>query len=965
LVDPATAYAVAVTEGKTVAGRLVRLACERHLRDMEEGPKRGLRWDVGLVRRVVEDFFPRLELPEGAGLFVLQPFQAFIVGSLFGWVRDDGYRRFRTAYIEIGKGNGKALALDTQIPTPTGWTTMEELEAGDLVFDENGRACTVVAAHPVLLGNRCYRVKFDDGTSIVANAEHLWFTEQRRFSGDRGAAIRGVPRTGRGRWRKGIRTTEEIAQTLRYPNGRYQSVNHSIPLAGALELPDAVLPIEPYALGVWLGDGDSDGARVTVGAQDIEELIGELRATGTDCGDPRATGGGNCWRVRVGGAGGRRGRNGGATMNAALRREGLLGNKHIPPRYLRASARQRLALLQGLMDTDGTIGGIGSCEFSSKSTELAQGAMELILGLGMKATFRTVMAKIDGREIGPHHRIQFYPPHDLPVFRLGRKLARQTQRHFRRRLSGDRRIVSCEPVESVPVRCISVDSPSRLYLAGRSMVPTHNSPLGAGILLYGVVADGEQDPQCFAAAVTRDQANIALDDALKMAENSAFLRDVLDVSRFQRGGGHIVCRSSGGFVRAVSSEHRGLDGKRPHIALIDELHEHKTPSVAQKIRLGTKGRKQALIVEATNSGFDQTTVCWEHHLYSQQILEQKIESDGHFGYVCGLDPCAKHLAEGATAPAEDCEDCDDWRDEAVWPKASPGLDTILPRRYLREAVAEAEGMPGQQSLVKRLNFCIWTQGSAGWLGKDLWARNAWTGEWPDLTGRTCYVGIDLASTEDTTCVSVFFPDPEIEASIEVEEAEAAPAETKDEERPASPVVGGWLVERFFLPEEAVLRRVKQGSLPYDVWEREGWIVTTPGSSLDYDAILDYIDELVGQYQIGGVAIDPWNASSLENSLMGRGLAVVRVPPHELHLTEPTRRFEALAKRGMLRHRANPVMGWQVGNVVVDRDPRGGLKISKKRSSEKVDGPAAAVLAISRAMLAPVESEYDGELLSYA
>lgn len=272
LIDEVTRYAVDVLQGLEVAGPYVRAACRRHMRDVERSD---IWFDHAEYDRVVNKFFQgRLKLSEGQ--FEGEPFnlhasQKFIVGSLFCWKRPDGTRRFRRAYIEQGKGNGKALAVDTPIPTPSGWATMGDLRPGDRVFDERGAVCRVLAVSGHMRDRPCYRIRFSDGAEVVADAGHLWST----------AAIRGSPKGG-----YAVRTTEEIARTVavtgsksRHPQAKW---NHRVDVAGVLEMPDADLIVPPYVLGVWLGDGDSDCARLTVAYADWQ-IVEEIEREGVEC----------------------------------------------------------------------------------------------------------------------------------------------------------------------------------------------------------------------------------------------------------------------------------------------------------------------------------------------------------------------------------------------------------------------------------------------------------------------------------------------------------------------------------------------------------------------------------------------------------------------------------------------------------------------------------------------------------
>src|SRR5262245_25267135 len=225
------------------------------------------------------------------------------------------------------------------------------------------------------------------------------------------------------------------------------------------------------------------------------------------------------------------------------------------------------------------------------------------------------------------------------------------------------------------------------------------SPLAAGIALYGLSADGETGAEVYSAAVTRDQAKIVFADAVKMVTASPALS-----RRIDRTVNNLAVLSTNSFFRPVSSEARGLDGKRVHIAVIDEIHEHPSSHVVDKMRAGTKGRRQALIFEITNSGYDRNSVCWAHHEYSTKVLDRIIQDDSWFTYVCQLDPCEECQRQGKTQPQDNCPNCDQWTDEKVWIKANPCLDVSITRRYLSEQVREAQGMPSKQNIVKRLNF---------------------------------------------------------------------------------------------------------------------------------------------------------------------------------------------------------------------------------------------------------------------
>lgn len=379
-------------------------------------------------------------------------------------------------------GGGKGLALDTPLPTPPGWVNMGDVQPGATLFDDCGHPCTVTAVSEVS-HRPCFRLTFDDGSTLVADDVHRWVT----FNAVELAALtrkspewRAARRATRPSRAKGstsparlaalaklnarstttapptgtMRNTAELHATLLAPNGRR---NHAIPVAPSLDLPITDLPIPPYTLGAWLGDGSSRNGQLTGVDPGIWERI---EADGFEVVHyARSEQAHNI-----------------LGLQAKLRAGGLLQNKHIPAAYLRASHADRLALLQGLMDTDGYAASDGGCEFDGVNETLVADTLSLVRTLGIKATLTTGTAKLNGRVIGPKWRVKFVT--QLPVFGLQRKLDRM--KPTQRRVATLRYLVACEPVDSVPTRCIAVDSPTRQYLAGRALIPTHNTDLACG-----------------------------------------------------------------------------------------------------------------------------------------------------------------------------------------------------------------------------------------------------------------------------------------------------------------------------------------------------------------------------------------------------------------------------------------------------------------------------------------------------
>ena len=347
---------------------------------------------------------------------------------------------------------GKALALDTPIATPSGWITMGDIRPGDDVLDEQGRPTRVVAISETWHDRPCYRVTFSDGSSLVADEQHEWLTQTRASRKSAQAAAVGYNRTRNQRTFAQVRTTAEIARTLRCPT-QDARLNHSIVNTRPLDLPDADLPIAPYVLGVWLGDGTSAAAHFTSADPEIAMFI---EAEGLDV--PYL---GN-----------------------------LRYNKHIPRPYLRASEEQRRALLAGLLDTDGTITSSGNVQLTTTARRLADEAYELIVSLGYRCSISTKRVRGRTEASSTAYNLNFTTLDE--VFRLPRKVLLHKERMAGKSSAriGNRFVTSVEPVPSVPVRCIQVASDSHLFLAGRAMVPTHNSTLALDVARSASIKNG-------------------------------------------------------------------------------------------------------------------------------------------------------------------------------------------------------------------------------------------------------------------------------------------------------------------------------------------------------------------------------------------------------------------------------------------------------------------------------------------
>jgi LAGLIDADG-like domain len=510
----------------------------------------------------------------------------------------------RRAYV-APRESGKALALDTPVLTvDCGWIRHGDLAVGDRLFDETGQPCTVTSTSPVWRDRPCYRITFDDRTSIVADAAHEW------------------PVTDRWRNRQDpVTETAVIAGKWKLPTTRSDRVEtrYSLPTARPLQYSARPFPVDPYVLGVWLGDGHSDGGRVTVAHTEAAELAALLAAAGenpvtaiypsTDraatiaLGKPRPE---RCprehpLRAPLPRAHGRyrpcaactseryawdkAGRVGprpactNRALSTRLRDLGVLGNKHIPEEYLRGSAEQRLALLQGLMDTDGTVSAKGRCEFTGMNRRLCEGVLQLARSIGIKARIADGRAPINGVDVGTKWRVTFTTA--LPVFRLSRKAGRIPAAITTAVTS--HRIVGVERIEDQATSCIEVDSPSHLYLAGPGLVPTHNSTVLYLVTTLWVACHHPTFVAAFSDTGTQAEDHLKTVRA-EMTKNRLVREDYPDAcAPMPKENGHPIADSAAMMYtrNAFCFSARGIDtgvlglvdplNRRPQIILVDDI----------------------------------------------------------------------------------------------------------------------------------------------------------------------------------------------------------------------------------------------------------------------------------------------------------------------------------------------------------------------------------------------------------
>lgn len=429
------------------------------------------------------------------------------------------------------------------------------------------------------------------------------------------------------------------------------------------------------------------------------------------------------------------------------------------------------------------------------------------------------------------------------------------------------------------------------------------SPLAAGIGIYGLTADGEPRAEVYAAATKKDQAMILFRDAVAMVDLSPELSARIDKSGTGEKVWNLSFLEQGSFFRPISADD-GQSGPRPHISLLDEIHEHKSGNVVRMLRAGTKGRREALMLMITNSGFNKKTVCGEYHDYAEKVASGQIKDDSFFAYVCALD-----------------EGDDPFKDESCWPKANPSLGVTIDHKYLRELVTQARGMPSAESIVRRLNFCEWVGAESPWISSDSWFNTQDAFDIELLKGRKCLGGLDLGSTQDLTSLVLQFEATEDDPYIRV-------------------------LPFFWLPDVGLKEKSDKDGVDFVKWKKDGWIETTPGKAISKLFISQRLIELAQLFDITAIAYDRWRIEDLKQMLADEGQELPLEPFGQgfKDMAPAVDEFERMLVNDEMRHNGNPCLTWCAANAIVDTDPSGNRKLNKAKASGRIDGIVAAVMA---------------------
>ena len=435
-------------------------------------------------------------------------------------------------------------------------------------------------------------------------------------------------------------------------------------------------------------------------------------------------------------------------------------------------------------------------------------------------------------------------------------------------------------------------------------IPKKNgkSELAAAVALYLLYADNEPSAEVYGAAADRQQASIVFDVANQMVQMTPAL---MKRSKIMGATKRIVNYSNAGFYQVLSAEVGTKHGLNVSGLVFDELHAQPTPHLYNVLTKGSgDAREQPLFFLITTAGTDRNSICYAIHTKAKDILENRRIDASFYPVIYGI------------------EDDDDWSDEENWRKANPSLGYTIPIDRVRDAYREASQNPAEENVFRQLRLCQWVTSTVRWIPDHIYEQGNRPIDLESLKGRDCYGGLDLSSSGDITAFVLMFP-------------------------PRTETEPYYMLPLFWVPEDTIPLRVKRASVPYDVWVRQGYLMSTEGNVIHYGFIEKVIEQLGELYHIREIAFDRWGAVQMVQNLEGAGFTVVPIGQGYRDMSPPTKAFYELLMKGEIIHGGNPVMRWMAGNVVVETDPAGNIKPTKAKSAEKIDGIVAAIMALDR------------------
>ncbi|NFE94354.1 terminase large subunit [Clostridium botulinum] len=446
----------------------------------------------------------------------------------------------------------------------------------------------------------------------------------------------------------------------------------------------------------------------------------------------------------------------------------------------------------------------------------------------------------------------------------------------------------------------------RQYNTAYVEIPKKNgkSELAAAVALYMTCGDNEWGAEVYGCASDRQQASIVFDVAVEMVEQCPALKKrikpIMSVKR-------LVYKPTNSFYQVLSAEAYTKHGLNVHSVIFDELHAQPNRELFDVMTKGSgDARTQPLFFLITTAGTDRNSICFEQHQKAMDIIEGRKIDPTFYPVIYGI------------------KDEEDWSLEENWYKANPSLGHTIDIEKVRNAFNSAKENPAEENIFRQLRLNQWVKQSTRWMPMDKWDECDFNIDIDLLKGRECYGGLDLSSTTDITAFVLVFP-------------------------PRNDTEKYIVLPFFWIPEDNLKLRVRRDHVPYDVWEKQDFIKTTEGNVVHYGFIETFIEELGTKYNIKEIAFDRWGAVQMVQNLEGMGFTVVPFGQGYKDMSPPSKELMKLTLEERIAHGGNPVLRWMMDNIFIKQDPAGNIKPDKEKSTEKIDGAVALIMALDRSI----------------